>query len=286
MKISVLLDNYNYELFVGRAIESVLQQTYKDFEVVIVDDGSTDGSREIIAKYNDARIRTVFKENGGQGSAFKTGLAEAHGEYIAFLDSDDLWEPGKLARCVEVMREHPDVVLINHGFRLIDASGTMLEQTHVIQKTGFYDLVADMQAGNVDFSLVATSFFVGRRKECLAVDFDDREWRISADTPLSVGLALRGPVFNLPDLLGSYRVHGNNLWHGRYDEEALFKHYRGVYDMVNTELARQRRAERVKFSDSDFAIGRLIATRSRYSVTGFYSRLRRLWRRMMKKSGS
>lgn len=97
MKLSVLINNYNYARFLGAAIDSALSQDFEDFEVVVVDDGSTDGSRAIIASYGD-RIVPVLKENGGQASSFNAGFAAATGDVIFLLDADDTFLPGKLSR--------------------------------------------------------------------------------------------------------------------------------------------------------------------------------------------
>ncbi len=89
-KLSILINNYNYGRFLGEAIDSALAQTYRNIEIIVVDDGSTDNSCEIIAGYGD-RIIPILKENGGQASAFNAGFAISTGEWIALLDSDDVF---------------------------------------------------------------------------------------------------------------------------------------------------------------------------------------------------
>ncbi|MFC5864167.1 glycosyltransferase family 2 protein [Acidicapsa dinghuensis] len=99
--VSILVNNYNYGRFLSEAIDSALAQTYANIEVVVVDDGSTDNSAEVLATYGD-RIRLVAKENGGQSSAFNAGFQVSRGPLICFLDSDDIFEPHKVARIVEI----------------------------------------------------------------------------------------------------------------------------------------------------------------------------------------
>ncbi len=89
--ISVIIPTYNRANFLGEAIESVLSQTYKNLEVIIIDDGSTDDTRQLIEKYTDKRIIYLYQEHGGTSAARNKGIQEAKGEYIAFLDSDDIW---------------------------------------------------------------------------------------------------------------------------------------------------------------------------------------------------
>ena len=104
-KISVLINNYNYASFLGAAIDSALAQTYPDVEVVVVDDGSTDGSRSVIAGYGD-RIVPVLKANGGQASSFNAGFQAASGELLFLLDADDCLLPGKLGHVANLYAEN------------------------------------------------------------------------------------------------------------------------------------------------------------------------------------
>lgn len=106
--VSILINNYNYERYVGMAIDSVLQQTYKNIEVIVVDDGSTDNSRDVINRYGD-QIVAVFKKNGGQASAMNAGFAASKGEIICLLDADDLFLPEKVAEVVDLFELHSDI---------------------------------------------------------------------------------------------------------------------------------------------------------------------------------
>src|SRR5258705_13856552 len=105
---SVIVNNYNYARFLREAIDSALDQTYRNTEVIVVDDGSTDGSREIIASYGD-RIVPVLKQNGGQNSALNAGLSLSRGNVILFLDSDDVLLPTAVEAALEAFAE-PGVV--------------------------------------------------------------------------------------------------------------------------------------------------------------------------------
>jgi glycosyltransferase involved in cell wall biosynthesis len=100
--VSVIIPTYNRAETVRRSIESALEQSYRPLEVIVVDDGSTDATREVLEAYDD-RIRPIYQANGGPSVARNTGAAEALGEFIAFLDSDDTWQPEKIARQVALM---------------------------------------------------------------------------------------------------------------------------------------------------------------------------------------
>jgi len=108
---SIIVNNYNYARFLREAVDSALDQTYRNTEVIVVDDGSTDGSREIIASYGD-RIIPVLKENGGQNSALNAGFSLSRGDVILFLDSDDVLFPTAARTAIEAFSQ-PDVVKVH-----------------------------------------------------------------------------------------------------------------------------------------------------------------------------
>ena len=107
-RVSVVIPLYNKEESVRAAVDSVLRQSYEDFELIVVDDGSTDSSVSVVAGIGDRRIRLVAQANAGPGAARNRGLGEAHGEYVAFLDADDEWEPRFLELAVDALDRHPD----------------------------------------------------------------------------------------------------------------------------------------------------------------------------------
>src|SRR4029453_4274434 len=115
---SIVIDNYNYGQFVGEAIDSALGQTYPHTEVVVVDDGSTDNSQEIIRAYGSP-VRAIFKENGGQGSAFNSGFAASRGDIGRFLDSDEGLLPTALEKAGPPF-DKGDVVKVHWPLKMVD----------------------------------------------------------------------------------------------------------------------------------------------------------------------
>jgi glycosyltransferase involved in cell wall biosynthesis len=109
--ISVVIPTYNYAHFVTKAVESVLDQTYRHFEIILVDDGSTDDTPERLRPYED-RIRYVYQDNQGLSAARNTGIQTSRGDLVAFLDSDDLWHPRKLEFQVRCLAESPRICLV------------------------------------------------------------------------------------------------------------------------------------------------------------------------------
>lgn len=108
--ISVIIPTYNRALFVKEAVDSVMGQTFKDWELVVVDDGSTDGTGALLVPY-EPRLRYIRSEHRGVSAARNLGIGVTSGEWVGFLDSDDLWLPEKLERQMEVLRRHPDTIL-------------------------------------------------------------------------------------------------------------------------------------------------------------------------------
>ncbi|MGE5294771.1 MAG: glycosyltransferase family 2 protein [Solirubrobacterales bacterium] len=116
-RVSVIIPTYNRATYVPRAIDSVLSQKYRDLEIIVVDDGSKDNTREVVAAYG-APVRYIFQENQGPGAARNQGIRVAAGAYLAFLDSDDVWMPTFLEKTVSALDEHPEVGVATTGIYL------------------------------------------------------------------------------------------------------------------------------------------------------------------------
>lgn len=127
MKISVTIPTFNRAHLIGHAIDSVLKQTYTNFEIVVIDDGSTDGTADVVARYGD-RVRYFWQPNRGLGAARNAGLVHATGDCIAFLDSDDYWLDFKLALQASLLSRLPDVSFIFSEFEILKDDGTIVRQ--------------------------------------------------------------------------------------------------------------------------------------------------------------
>lgn len=125
-KVSVIIPIYNVASVVAETLKSVLAQTYTDFEVLIIDDGSTDDSVVICQEFQDVRFQIIHQQNRGLAGARNTGIRHAQGDYLAFLDSDDLWLPEKLERHVQHLDTTPEVGVSFSRSRFIDAQGQPL----------------------------------------------------------------------------------------------------------------------------------------------------------------
>jgi glycosyltransferase involved in cell wall biosynthesis len=126
-KLSVIIPTYNNDRYIQRAISSLLEQSFKDFEIIIVDDGSTDDTRDIVKAYGDS-IRYIYQENKGLAGARNTGIDVSNGELLAFLDADDWFAKKNLETKVSFLEKNPDAVWVYSDWQFVDAQGNHLDR--------------------------------------------------------------------------------------------------------------------------------------------------------------
>ena len=230
MKVSIIVSNYNYEVYLPLAIQSVLDQSYNDFEIIIVDDESTDKSRDIIQRLHSQypeKITYIFQKNTGQGGAISTGFSAAKGDIISFLDSDDLWDEHKLSRIMKVFQEDSTVTGVIHKLQVINKLGELGSSIEDVPK---------IPDGNLEHLLIETgaSWFypptsaITIRRSVLEtlLPVTSPEWKTSPDGCLIYGAGFLGKVIPIPEILGSYRRHGANTYARDKDEiESLEKQF-------------------------------------------------------------
>lgn len=225
-RVSVIMPTYNYGRFIADAIDSILRQTMPDFEIIVVDDGSTDDTQAILAGIKDPRLKVVCQENSGTPAARNRGRAEAQGEYIAWLDSDDIWRPEFLERHLAVLEPEPELGFSFANFVRTEGGqvlpGTQFDlvprlrelptrpsrggNAHVIEMDPFLalapcpDLPGWMQA-----SLYRRAVMEG----CIS----KQGIRPAEDLYLLLQIYARGmPAAYLDDVLVEVRRHGNNSY--------------------------------------------------------------------------
>jgi teichuronic acid biosynthesis glycosyltransferase TuaG len=203
--VSIVVPCYNAEAFIGATLESVLAQTFSDWECVVIDDASSDGSAAVIARYAgaDSRIRPVFQAvNGGAAKARNAGLAAVHGTYLAFLDADDSWLPEKLAKQVAFIRE-TGAALTHTSYRFVDEEGAVLPGG--VNASDRVDLRSYMHNTEIGMS---TSLL----DRAQVGEFSFRDIRLCQDTHLWLVLLRRGLVSRgLPEPLVHYRVRRGQI---------------------------------------------------------------------------
>jgi hypothetical protein len=203
VRASVIVINYNYERFLRSAIESALSQTYKNCEVIVVDDGSTDGSRGTIERFG-RQIVTIFKDNGGQGSALNAGFEASSGDLIVFLDADDMLSAWAVETIVRGMGD--GVALIRYPFEMVNAEGESLGR---LSGAGGARLPSAYRGPfGVDSPGGAKAFPRAILKRLMPVS--EKDWRMGADALLAMLSTVLGKVVCLDETLGKYRIHGTN----------------------------------------------------------------------------
>ena len=209
LKVSVIITNYNYEQFVGAAIDSALAIDWPNVEVIVVDDGSTDGSRAVIERYAD-RVTTIFQKNAGQLIASSNGFAQSNGDLILFLDSDDLVDPSIIREAVAVLR--PGVSKVQFQMRTIDALGNSLGCFHPQYKIiPTSDQVRRWLINTASYPTPPGSGNIYSR------DLVKKVFQLYpaihdtvSDSALIIAAPLFGDVSVVDKPLVSYRIHGRN----------------------------------------------------------------------------
>jgi glycosyltransferase involved in cell wall biosynthesis len=221
--VSIIIDNYNYGQFLPEAIDSALGQTYPKIEVIVVDDGSTDHSREVIASYG-AQIIPALKTNGGQASAFNAGFALSRGEIIIFLDADDMLLPSIVEDVAHEFQTNPDIAKVQYRLAVVDAAGaptgTLIPSERVRMLAG--DIRRHVLAFPDDVPYPATSghaFSADILRRILPAP-EQAYGRVGADLYLYHLSSLCAPVALLETVGAYYRAHGANNHHvGELDLE-------------------------------------------------------------------
>jgi len=208
LKASIIVNNYNYEAFLGETIDSALAQTYGNVEVIVVDDGSTDKSREIIASYGDAVV-PVLKDNGGQGSAFNSGVEVAKGDVIVFLDSDDRLDKDCLERAMSHWQDNDSLLLFQ--LRVIDADGRKIGMNHPADSVMPTGSAREQVLTRGNYPAPPTSGLLFSMRALnkifpLQVNHDE----CSVDSVLRILVPFLGDSRFIHEVLGDYRIHTNN----------------------------------------------------------------------------
>lgn len=207
--VSVIIPTYNRASLIGQSLKSALNQTYRNCEIIVVDDGSTDNTRQVVESFGSV-IRYIYKDNSGPSVSRNVGIREAKGEYVAFLDSDDLWEPTKVAKQVDVFLKNPKAALVSCNYRFIDQINKVVKDpgsAFGYQPDDFF--VKDIL--QIRFPFGATTAFMIKRSVFDEVGFFNENLRISEDLDLLVRIGLKFTMAYVDEVLISVRLHDNHL---------------------------------------------------------------------------
>lgn len=211
MNVTVIVNSYNYENYIAQTLDSVLAQTLAADEIIVVDDGSTDRSCEIIEGYAGRfeRIKFVRKRNGGQLSAFNAVSHYVSGDLVFFIDSDDLWKPDYLERIVHIYKEKP-VDYIFCAFEEFDQSQRIVKKYEKDTDLGFSTAFTYFKKVYIGGPTATLSIRRSLFDRIFPVPFEDA-WRVCADLPLVMGASLAGGhKYYCAEPLVLYRIHKIN----------------------------------------------------------------------------
>jgi len=220
IKVTVLMSVHNGEKYLPQSVESILNQTYDNYEFIIIDDGSTDSSYSILEKYASEHSQIVLiknEKNLGLTKSLNLGLKRAKGKYIARQDHDDISFPERLEKEVKHLENNPDVVLVTGNFDLIDSQGQIIKQIRKFiepQLISWFLLFYNAIGGH--------SLVMYRKKEVLALNGYSEDFHYSQDHELWLRLVEIGKFVIMPDVLLQWRHHDKNIsTENKSEQEAL-----------------------------------------------------------------
>ena len=205
-RVSIIIPTYNFAQYVTEALESIFQQEYDSYEVIVVDDGSTDNTCQVLEAYRE-RIRYSYKENGGMASALNHGLELMQGEFAAFLDADDMFLPGKLTDQMAVFEHHPSAGAVHSGKRIVTHDGKIVSELQPWQWAPSLDI-----KNMLLYNPVFWGGLIVRKSWLKKIGGWNATLRQAEDTDGFLRLALAGCKFVwLPKVTVAYRLHRHNI---------------------------------------------------------------------------
>ena len=205
-RISVIIPTYNHARYLACAVRSILSQMFCDWEAIIVDDGSTDDTAQVVRTFTDARLRYVYQRNQGLSAARNAGLALVHSPLVAFLDADDEWEPEFLSTCLSLFEQKPGLAGVYTRTRYIDGEGLLLPAVGggVVPAEQLYDRLLEGGFFPPAAALISTQAVVD------AGGFDDSLTSVE-DWDLWLRVAGQGTMVGIPDALARYRILSGSM---------------------------------------------------------------------------
>jgi len=263
MLVSVLITCYNYEKYVSSAINSALDQTYSNIEIVVVDDGSSDNSRNVILGYGN-KIIPIIKDNGGHTSAINAAFEASGGDILCLLDADDFFYPNKVqivvdflnnVYCGDFVNKHEQDILIYHPLEIVNSKGKSLGKRYPEKKidypTNMYEYARKYKY--LPFVTGPTSGLAFTRNLAKKIfPLPDSTHLMSGEDFIVRPASLLGKVHCLDSLLATYRLHGNNDWFGHEygkSKEWLLIHQ----DFLNQRLLENEKEPVISYFDSTYA---------------------------------
>jgi len=257
--ISVVLPVHNGERYLVQALDSILEQTFDDFELIAIDDGSSDATLSILQRYEaaDPRVVVVSRTRKGQIDTMNEGIQIARGEFLARMDADDIALPERFERQLQYLTDHPECVAVGCATQIINSEGVVIG--NMLVETG-HEAIDRCNLAIKSVGIPHPTAMI-RRQAIVEIGGYREQFPVAEDLDLFLRLAERGRLANLPEMLLSYRVHGANLSCRRWivqaqsAESAIVEAYRRRGAPMPRELRRQ-------FAAAALNHGRIGAARS------------------------
>ena len=255
-KVTVIMPCYNQAAYARESIESVLNQTYKNLELLLIDNFSTDGTCEIIKEYakKDSRVHAIYHEkNMGFEYSFNEGMEKATGEFISFTSSDDYWYPKKIEKQLDVLEKNPEYDVVHTDAQIIDGQGkkckmTMREYYYLEPKKATGDIFRTLSKKNI--CCCSSMFF---RRKCLETYSKfDPVFKIVHDWWFNIKLSQKHKFFYIPGVLVDYRIHSTNT---SKNKEALMNDYIEIHSRL-AKMTHEQQSHYMAIATSAARIGK------------------------------
>ena len=221
--VSIIIAVFNKEHYISKTLTSVLQQSYSDFEVIIVNDGSADKSEEEILKFKDSRIQYHYQENQGAGAARNKAISLAKGTYIALLDADDIWESAYLEEQLKLIEKHPLTSVYSCAIKEVKKDGTHIKPYSISNQEGVYDYFES----SLQTSILHSSSTIVHKSVFDEIGYYNPNIKSGQDTDLYVRIGLKYQIAFNPKVLVSYTINSDSLWRSiqSTEDRANFEEY-------------------------------------------------------------
>lgn len=203
--ISVIMPVYNGEKYLSQAIDSILSQSYETFELIIIDDGSTDKTSDIIGSYKDGRIRVIRGGHNGVSAARNRAIGSAKGQYIAFQDADDISHGDRLKKQIEFMESNKDIAMVGTNYVVIDSAGQEINKTHIFTHPD------DLALALVCFNDFGQGTVMIRAEIAKSLKYNE-SISLGEDYDLWTRVSRKYKIANLAEYLYFWRFHSDSAW--------------------------------------------------------------------------
>ena len=236
-QVSVITAAYNHVHFIRQSIESVQNQTFRDFEHIVIDDGSSDGTADVLKSFGN-RITYIRQDNRGTHATLNRAIRESSGAFIALLDSDDAWLPDKLERQMKIFEQFPETGLVYSQAYRIDYQGNFKDTGEPFGKPTIADRATFEGLWRDNPIPTPTAIF---RRACVEqVGGFNESLKALSDWELWIRISAKWPVVFIPEPLALYRVHATNSWDELFNSGRVYRERLRILGTTVAELSENR----------------------------------------------